>query len=235
MMKKTILSRILSTNFAILIGALLLAMLLMSTLYGQVLLNQQKSILRATADELTAMAETKMITISELQSSINRLAKGTDTKIYWINLNEQRKDQLLASLQKETLSPFIQEDLKFVLEGNEVYRGLQFSKFFGAYTVFLGRPIYQAEKLSGVLLLFKPLNELTAGIIFIGAVFLSIILGVLVLGFLLIRWSTKKITAPLSRLSSAAKQITLGKVIVDLPIEEQYEIGHLTEIGRAHV
>ncbi len=167
------------------------------------------------------------ITRVELNSWINAMSYISNIKIYVLN-----PDTSTLSISDNTnanlgLNSQIISDIAEIMNGATIKHMSSIRLASDDEVVYVGMPLEYNNQISGVILLFTPMTELTN----ISKEVLTTMLGIIAITVLLsafaILRSSIKISEPIIRISNYAIDIGRGREVPDIEINSKDEIGHL--------
>ncbi len=231
-MKKSIFSRLLITNLSILLGLILVLSFALSFFYAKHMYQLEKERLADIAlktESLYSNMKEGLISDSTLQNYMDAMSYVSKSKIYILNISHATIENIKdLALDNEDLDNYLYEDLRDILDGNEVFRNSQYTQTFDTMMIFYGRPILIDDQIKGAIILFSPINTVNRNIrvmvtLLIGIALMSMIL----VGFLLLI-NARRITQPIQIVRDSTLRIANGETIEDILASDYDELNELT-------
>ncbi|MBE5821056.1 MAG: HAMP domain-containing histidine kinase [Clostridiales bacterium] len=165
------------------------------------------------------------ITKKELTAWIDAMSYTSNTKIYVLN-----PDKTIIN-NMEDVSIFSNEnianDISKVIDGETIVKMGLFNRESENNIMYLGTPFIYNGEISGIILLFTPIEEFVStienmiyGIICI-AIFITIIASIVVLVI------SKNISEPITNISNYARKLGKGEIVEDIEVSGKDEIAKL--------
>ncbi len=226
--KKSIFTKLLTTYLALMMTLLLIIALLLSWGYNNYVFKQKQDELRSAAVQTASRVESYQnneIPYSELSHSLDILSSLTGSRIYAIKYSQASLQERNVILDQEVVDSYLIQDLKAILQGEEVYRQKQYSDKFDTHVVFAGIPLEnQVGHIEGAVLLFAPINEINANIARINMIIWISALIALIISGVIIYSVSRKISRPLKAMEEGARKIAEGDQIEDLDFHSGDEL-----------
>jgi hypothetical protein len=98
----------------------------------------------------------------EMQIALDNLGYVNDSTIYALKVDKKSLyNSQNRQLEAELADGYLLEDLKKILDGENIYRKKQFSKTLETDVVFKGTPLKVDQQITGAVLIFSPLSGIT--------------------------------------------------------------------------
>lgn len=230
-MGKSIFTRLLTTY-------LLLTLLLTGTLAGllsygfyRYTFTEKNRIFSAAAARASEMVEgyyQGRYSAVEMQIALDNLGYITDSTIYALRVNKNdlvKRDQPKTKFDQYCLP----EDLKQILNGSTIFRKKQFSRMMDTDVVFLGTPLRVEGKIIGAILIFSPLDEISAWLGRINAIIGGTALLFLIISFFIIYMAASRISRPIREMEQAVLSLAAGENLPELSIKTGDEVEFLAD------
>ncbi|MCL6560092.1 MAG: cell wall metabolism sensor histidine kinase WalK, partial [Firmicutes bacterium] len=213
-MFRSIFQKLLFTYAAIIIFVVVLLAALMTYFFKCYLLEQKQNQLLAAGRAVGEMARENGAKINkreDLVQAVNTLGAVTDSRIYVLI------DRKLAGIR--TLDdPFtgggdegrLLDDIKRIMDGETIVREKEFSNQLNMYVVFVGMPITVNNAVSGVVLLFSPLDQLNKTLFRVYRIIWGTAAASLALAAVIIYILSRRISTPIEKIQKAAAGIAEG-------------------------
>lgn len=232
-MKKSIFTKLLITNLSILLGLIIVLSFALSFFYSNHMYQLERERLADIAIKTESLYNTMqkgLIDASKLQNYMDAMSYVSKSKIYLLNINQSNLENLKdLELANEDLDNYLYQDLKDILEGNEVFRNSQYTETFDTMMIFYGRPIFVNAEIKGAIILFSPINSVNKNIRVMVTLILSIaLISIVIVGFLLFE-SAKRITKPIKVIKDSTLKIANGETIEDIQSSDYSELSALTD------
>lgn len=165
------------------------------------------------------------ITKKELTAWIDAMSYTSNTKIYVLNPDKT----IINNMEDVDIfsNENIANDISKVIDGETIVKMGLFNRESENNIMYLGTPFIYNGEISGIILLFTPIEEFVStienmiyGIICI-AIFITIIASVVVLII------SKNISEPITNISNYARKLGKGEIVDDIKVNGQDEIAKL--------
>ncbi|WP_432665771.1 ATP-binding protein [Wukongibacter baidiensis] len=230
-MFKSIFNKLLITNLIIIVCIISILSLILSAVYRVHIFNEKEESLNFVAikvQEVVNDFNNKDLSKKELEAYLNSLGYITDSSIYLLKLNKESLENPESLEQaNEFMEGYLIDDLKKILDDNVVFRKKHYSKELDTFLVFLGVPLKVNSEISGTILIFSPVNQITSNITRMNLIIWSTALIAMILSGIFIYINSLRISRPIKRIDAAAKKIASGEETEDLVVSSQDEIGQL--------
>ncbi|RNC28591.1 MAG: Sensor protein kinase WalK [Candidatus Dichloromethanomonas elyunquensis] len=230
--KNTIFRKLLSAYLLLIMTVLSIIAFLLSWGYSNYVFLEKQTDLRSAAAKTGKLIESYrngQIAAAELSRSLDILSYMTDSKIYAIKLTRESLQNKNLMMDQHFVDGYLLDDLNTILDGREVTRKKQYSDQFGSYVVFVGEPLQNQDGVEGAILLFAPIDQISAQITRINlAIWLSA-LGAAVLSGIVIYSISLKISKPLRVMEEGARKIAAGEQIEDLVVRTGDELDKMAQ------
>lgn len=227
----SIFRKLLITYLSIIVGAITVISLGLSIAYINHVFDEKHKTHIVTAQRVNTLVNDYYkgkIGSSELDSSINTIGYITDSKVYAINIDKEALENPNATnLSDELVEGSIIEDLGRILDGSTVYKKNQYSKKFDTYVVFTGTPLKTDIGISGAILIYSPISQISSDIISIIKIIWFCALFVIIVSALVIYYSSLRISRPISDMEKAAALLARGEITEDILVDSRDELGKL--------
>ncbi len=171
-----------------------------------------------------------LIEKATLQDYMNAMAYVSKSKLYILNINDNNIKNLKdLDLANEDLDNYLYQDLKDILNGNEVFRNSQYTETFDTRMIFYGRPIIEDDQIKGAIIIFSPISSVTQNIRVMVTIILSISLFSIIIVGIILFVSAKKITKPIKLVRDSALKIANGDTIEDINKFSYSELNELID------
>ncbi|PKM52103.1 MAG: hypothetical protein CVV02_03695 [Firmicutes bacterium HGW-Firmicutes-7] len=232
-MNKSIFSRLLITNSSILLGLIVVLSLALSFFYSNRMYQLERERLAGIAvktESLYSNRQKGLIEKATLQDYMNAMAYVSKSKLYILNINDNNIKNLKdLDLANEDLDNYLYQDLKDILNGNEVFRNSQYTETFDTRMIFYGRPIIEDDQIKGAIIIFSPISSVTQNIRVMVTIILSISLFSIIIVGIILFVSAKKITKPIKLVRDSALKIANGDTIEDINKFSYSELNELID------
>jgi signal transduction histidine kinase len=181
-------------------------------------------------EELARDYHDKKISQQELSQTANALGYVTDSRIY-VLLNEKITDLkfLDSGRQENPVGSQLLDDLEKILDGETLVRKKTFSDQLNMYVVFVGLPVYIDGTISGVILLFSPLNQVNKTLFDVYKIIWITAAVSLALASVVTFIISRRISKPIEHIQKVAASLAEGNFAGDLAPVGRDEIARLTE------
>lgn len=168
------------------------------------------------------------ITKTELTAWINAMGYISNIKIYILNpdttvLHKGTEDEEMEMNIK------IKKDMQSAMNGETVIRMTTFSLDSDNDVAYVGMPLTYNGKISGVIMIFSPINEINNLLKTALKTILTVVIITILIGTLAILRISVKISEPIKEISENAKKIGKGEAVPDLEVYSNDEIGMLAK------
>ncbi len=166
----------------------------------------------------------------ELQIGLDTLGYISDSTIYALKVdkttlyNSQNRE-----MEAELAQDYLLDDLRNILDGQNVYRKKQFSKALDTDVVFLGTPLKVDDEIIGAVLIFSPLKNINTYLAQINAVIGATALAAVIFSFFFISITAARISKPIREMDQTARKLAAGEPARDLDIHTGDEIEGLAK------
>lgn len=230
--RRSIFTKLLATYMVLIVSVLLIIALLLSLGYSNYVFRQKQNELHSAALQTAALVEryrNDQIPYSELNNSLDILSAMTGSRIYALRLSLESLEQRNLVLEQDLVEGYLIEDLKTILNGREVTRKKQYSDKFDTHVVFVGIPLKNQSGIEGAILLFAPLDTITANIARINLIiWLAAAVAILLSGIVIYAVSLK-ISRPLKMMEEGARRLAEGEQVEDLKVNSGDELEKLAQ------
>ena len=227
---KSIFSRLLVTYFVIILFIIFILTAGISIIYKEIVMDEKKASFESIAKRtgiLTQAYQEGKINYDELNASINGMSYSADAMIYVIKIKkEDFAHEKVLSTQGFT-DDFIYEDLKYILEGKQVFRKNEYSQKLETYVAYMGYPLKLDSKIEGVILLFCPINNINQNIMQMNQILWLCAGAIFMMSIPVILVSSRKISRPIEHIERAARSIAKGQNTDTITVHSKDEIGML--------
>lgn len=177
------------------------------------------------AEQYVIAYSTGVMDITSLKRQINSLNDYIDTRIWVINsegypIIQSYTDKAIDKIE-------IKDDIEYLLNGNSIVVRNKFNDIFNEPTLTVGWPVIAYDRVQGAVLVHTPILELKQSISDVYRVFLFCLLISCLISFILVYFTSKRITKPLQDINDAAKVIASGNFNKRIEIVSEDEIGEL--------
>lgn len=168
------------------------------------------------------------ITKTELTAWINAMGYISNIKIYILNpdatvLHKGENDEEMEMNIK------IKADMQSAMKGETLIRMTTLSIGSENDVAYIGMPLTYNGKISGVIMIFSPVNEINNLLKTALKTIVTVVLITILIGTLAILRISVKISEPIKEISENAKKIGKGEEVPDLEIYSNDEIGMLAK------
>lgn len=232
-MFKTIFQRLLFTYAAIIVIVIILLAVSLTVFFNIYFFEQKQNQLLTVGRRMEELAHDyhdKKISQQELSQTANALGYVTDSRIY-VLLNEKITDLkfLDSGRQENPVGSQLLDDLKRILDGETLVRKKTFSDQLNMYVVFVGLPVYIDGTISGVILLFSPLNQVNKTLFDVYKIIWITAAVSLALASMVTFIISRRISKPIEHIQKVAASLAEGNFAGDLAPVGRDEIARLTE------
>lgn len=232
-MFKSVFGKLLITYLAIIITVIAVLSLVMTMIYnGYVFAEKQKDLekIGSTVNQLVNRLDRKEISQAELNTALDSLGNISDSKIYVLKVDKKSLENPKSLKLGEALEESdLISDLRKILDGEKVFRKKQYSKEFDMYVVFSGVPWQTESGISGAILLFSPISQISSNITKLNLVIWLTALVFILLSAVVIYFNSLRISKPIKEMERAAGKLASGENSEDLQVNSQDEIGRLAK------
>lgn len=233
-MFKSIFVKLLVTYLAIIISVIAVLSLFISMAYSWYVFDQKQQELEKTGyyvNELVNKLERKEISQTELNSSLDSMGYISDSSIYAIRIDKKALENPKSIQLGENLEEsYLFSDLQKILNGENVFRKKQYSQKFDMYVVFSGIPWKTNSGISGAILLFSPISQISSNITKLNLVIWIMALVLIILSAIVIYFNSLRISKPIKQMEIAAGKLASGERSDDLVVVNSAdEIGKLAK------
>ncbi len=230
-MFKSIFNKLLITNLIIIVCIISILSLILSGVYRIHIFKEKEESLNFVAikvQEVVNEFKNNDISKKELEAYLNSLGYITDSSIYLLKLSKESLANPESLKQaNEFMEGYLIDDLKKILEDNVVFRKKHYSKELDTFVVFFGVPLKVGSEISGTILIFSPVNQITSNITRMNLIIWSTAFVAMILSGIFIYINSLRISRPIKKIDAAAKKIASGEETADLVVMTQDEIGQL--------
>lgn len=232
-MKRSIFSRLLTTNLSLFIGFISILTVVLTVLYSNQVYQSAKKDLQNIAVKTETLYFDSLkgkIAETKLKDYIDAMAYVSKSKIMILNMTKASlQDIRNLNFSDSDMENYLYEDLKDILNGNEVFRNSQYSETFNTRMIFYGRPMLLESNIEGCIILFTPISivnqNLKLMLLIIGSIgFLS---SLIVSMFIFL--STKRLTRSIESVSHSALMIANDQSVEDLSTTGYKELNALVD------
>lgn len=168
------------------------------------------------------------ITKKELTSWIDAMSFTSSTKIYVLNPDKS----IINNIENEEQifnNEDIAKDINKVIDGETVIKMGLFGKNNENNIMYMGTPFIYKNEISGIILLFTPIEQFLNTIenMLYGIVSISVLTTII--GSIVILIISKNISEPIVNVSEYARKLGRGQQVDDLEVKGKNEIANLTE------
>ncbi|NLI91181.1 MAG: HAMP domain-containing protein [Peptococcaceae bacterium] len=229
---KTIFRKLFFTYLLLIIAVMSVIAFAFSWGYNNYVFTEKQADLRSAAAKTAMLIESyrnEQISSTELNHSLDILSYMTGSRIYAIKLTKESLQNEKLIMDQDYIDGYLFEDLKNILNGQEVTRKKQYSDRMDGYVVFVGEPLHNQTGIEGAILLFAPIDQFSAQITLINlTIWLSALVAVFVSSFLIYSIS-QKISRPLRVMEEGARKIAAGEQIEDLVVQTGDELDKMAQ------
>jgi len=228
-MFKSIFQRLLFTYAAIILLVVTLLAALMTFFFNNYVYEQKQSQLLATGrrvEELTQKFSSLSMTEDDLMQTVNSLGQVTDSRIY-VLMDKKLASLKLLGRQAGGQSDLV-DDISKIYGGETLTRKKYFSSQMNKYVLFVGMPVYVDNTVSGVILLFSPLDQVNKTLVQVYKIIWGTATASLFLAAAIILIMSRRISRPIEKIQQAAESIAGGGFAEDIPAVGKDEIARLT-------
>lgn len=168
------------------------------------------------------------ITKTELTAWINAMGYISNIKIYILNPDATVLHKGTNDADME-MNVKIKTDMQSAMKGETVIRMATFSFDSESEVAYVGMPLTYDEKISGVIMIFSPVNEINNLLKTALKTIMTVVVITILIGTLAILRISVKISEPIKEISEGAKKIGKGEDIPDIEIYSNDEIGMLAK------
>lgn len=168
------------------------------------------------------------ITKTELTAWINAMGYISNIKIYILNPDATVLHKGTNDADME-MNVKIKTDMQSAMKGETVIRMATFSFDSESEVAYVGMPLTYDEKISGVIMIFSPVNEINNLLKTALKTIMTVVVITILIGTLAILRISVKISEPIKEISEGAKKIGKGEDVPDIEIYSNDEIGMLAK------
>lgn len=233
-MFKSIFVKLLVTYLAIIISVIAVLSFFISMTYSWYVFDQKQKELEKTGyyvNELVNKLERKEISQTELNYSLDSMGYISDSSIYAIRIDKKALENPKSiQLGEDLEESYLFSDLQRILNGENVFRKKQYSQKLDTYVVFSGIPWKANSGISGAILLFSPISQISSNITKLNLVIWIMALVLIILSAIVIYFNSLRISKPIKQMEIAAGKLAAGERSDDLiVVDSADEIGKLAK------
>lgn len=167
---------------------------------------------------------------TKLKDYIDAMAYVSKSKIIILRIQESSLEDIKTLYFSDSdLENYLYEDLKDILQGNEVFRNSQYSETYNTRMIFYGRPILSKGTIEGCIIIFTPISIVNRNLKLMILVIASIGLVSSILVSLLIYLSSRRLTRSIENVSLSALKIANNLSFEDLSKTSYLELNELID------
>lgn len=230
-MFKGIYLKLVSTYLTLFLIIVIIISFFTTSLFYKEFTNQVEEDLLSAGVKTNALMEryyNNEITKTELTAWINAMGYISNIKIYILNpdatvLHQGTED---GAMNMDTQ---IKMDMQSAMNGETIIRMTSFSLNSESEVAYVGMPLTYNEKISGVIMIFSPINEINTLLTTALKTIMTVVIITILIGTLAILRISVKISEPIKEISENARKIGKGEDVPDLEIYSNDEIGMLAK------
>ena len=169
------------------------------------------------------------IDTSSLNFEFEVMKKYMGTSVFFMNSKGKISFTTEDVSQKWIGQTITDEAVNIVLSGKIATVQGKIGGMFNETVLTVGYPIIIDGVLIGGIFMCKPMDILRSSMSYVIFLMLGYMVPVIIMGFGLIYYSTKKITSPLIDMNEAAKIIADGRIGARIEVESEDEVGQLAK------
>lgn len=234
-MFKSVFSRMLFTYLVIVLLTTLVLGFLVGQLFRDQYYNERVDDMVREAEETNNIIAERYYDGSDRASALSELqviARKYDAYIWVIDSHGilRVNDPLDGERWAENTEFNLQDTLSDVIESGNIIRTTGFfGDAFGVEVMTIGRPLYIEGRVEGAIYIHTMLDDIQQSVLKIYEnVFSSAVIALLV-ALVLVSWSARRFTEPLSRMNEAAQRYAKGDFTERVPVRTKDEIGTLSK------
>ncbi len=232
-MFKSIFIRLLSTYLILTLLITGSLAIILSLGFNQYIFLEKKRILSAAALKVENLMNgyyQGTLQPGEMQIGLDTLGDISDSTVYVLKVDQVTLDNPQnIEMEVELAQDYLLDDLKLILDGQNVYRKKQFSHALDTDVVFFGTPLKVEDEIIGAVLIFSPLKNINTYLAQINGVIAVAALAAVIFSFFFISITAARISRPIREMEISARGLATGERVPDLHIHTGDEIEGLAE------
>lgn len=224
--------RLLFTNITIIIITMAILSALFYVLFQNYYFQDKEKILVEEGNQINSILSDYVvgdIDISKVEEDLNVVDRLINASIWVVSTNGRIYIQSRNIGQNMTGIILNKSDIKNILEGDTVIRRGYFGGRFAEPVLTVGLPLKITGKIQGAIFMHAPIVEMRKTLKDIFFIMLIAISASIIVAFLMISYTAKKISDPLKEMSIATKKMAKGDFTTKIKVVDDNEIGDLSK------
>lgn len=228
-MSRSIFQKLLFTYLTIVVLIVGVLAVMLTRFFNDFIFRQEQQQLLAAGREAAAgvVACSKgRITRDELDQMVDALGAAIGARLF-IYQGENTQKLLSAEGGREAKEAPLLADVKRILAGETVVRKKHFSPGLNTYVVFVGMPVKSGGEVSGMVLLFSPIDQVNRTLFRVYGIIWGAALFALLVGGVVIYLTSRRLSRPVAEITEAAAALAQGDFDREIMAAGDDEIGQL--------
>lgn len=228
-MSRSIFQRLLFTYLTIIILVIVVLAALLTQFFNHFYFYQKQQELLAAGKEASARVldyDAARITRTELDQVVNSISTVSGTRIF-IYQGEHTQKLLEAEGGSAAGESELLSDTRKILQGETVIRKKHFSPRLNTYVVFVGMPVRDGDDVTGMVLLFSPVDQVNRTLYRVYRIIWSTAVFASLAGGVVIYLTSRRISRPVVAMKEAAAALAAGDFSREIQATGTDEIGQL--------
>ncbi len=228
-MSRSIFQKLLFTYLTIVVLIVGVLAVMLTRFFNDFIFRQEQQQLLAAGREAAAgvlSCSAGRITRGELNQMVDALGAATGARLFIYQGDSARK-LLSAEGGREAKEAPLLADAKRILAGETVIRKKHFSPGLNTYVVFVGMPVKSGGEVSGMVLLFSPIDQVNRTLFRVYGIIWGAALFALLAGGAVIYLTSRRLSRPVAEITEAAAALAQGDFDREIRASGDDEIGQL--------
>ncbi|MDK2881243.1 MAG: hypothetical protein PWQ99_1018 [Clostridia bacterium] len=228
-MSRSIFQKLLFTYLTIVVLIVGVLAVMLTRFFNDFIFRQEQQQLLAAGREAAAgvlSCSEGRITRGELDQMVDALGAATGARLF-IYQGDSAQKLLSAEGGREAKEAPLLADVKRILAGETVVRKKHFSPGLNTYVVFVGMPVKSGGEVSGMVLLFSPIDQVNRTLFRVYGIIWGAALFALLVGGVVIYLTSRRLSRPVVEITEAAAALAQGDFDREIMAAGDDEIGQL--------
>ncbi len=230
-MDRSIFQRLLITYLAIIILVIGVLAVLLTHFFNHFYFDQEQQKLLDIGEQVISQVQdcqAGKLTPDELSQTVNIAGQTSSSRIFVFEGESIQKLKGLGTELEEAKESDLLPDVQKILSGETVVKKKYYSSQLNTYVVFVGMPVTTGDSVNGMVLLFSPVARINTVLSQAYWIIWGTALIALLVGCLVIYWTSRRISHPIFAAKEAAAALAEGDFSREIPVSGSDEVDQLS-------